>query len=404
MGADSRLLVVSLLIVALAVLPSCTSQDSQPDPAGPELEIEGNVVPGPARVRADGIQPDQNYLLFQCRDRGQPINLDHDCDTTKPASVSTRSDAQGEIAATVNLQPVMGVDERTEVDCIATPCVLALSDGMTALASTPIEWDQGAQAAPAPRLEIQRLIFEDGSIRGVATVHGEAFPPGARAAVVQCPAAGAEESSDVDAGDCLYTYSTSVKADSGGRWTAKAIVFRRFQRSNGKLIRCDEAPWQCALAIPWPRSLDYRMARVTFDKAPSCSGRPAGPRLDGGRTAPFAGCVGDAPTWQRPYAGPSKVSLRQAIGDVLRNRPGLASSIRVTVRLDARGHAAIDFGAPFTMNDRPLPFADGSRLDQALTLTVHSNADVNSVDFSVAGDCLAYAVAVGGDTCATKKF
>lgn len=268
MLTNSHPKVVLPALVSIGLLAGCTSPYDPAEPTGTTLAIEGDALPGRVTVEVGGAKPQQSYRLLQCRSSDVYLDPEDDCDMTKPASRTVTVDAEGNVSAEFDLRAVIGVGGRTEVDCVASRCVLALSDTAQAVASTPIEWAPDAAAAPAPRLTIMRLRYRGRSNRGSATIRGEGFPPGAKATIVECPAAAPANSPNVDAGDCLYAYGTRVRADDAGRWTSEVLVFRKFQRSDDEVIDCTRTPTLCALAIPWPTSPEYRMARVTFDQSP----------------------------------------------------------------------------------------------------------------------------------------
>ncbi|WP_183093225.1 hypothetical protein [Nocardioides stalactiti] len=216
-------------------------------------------------VKVTGAEPRTFYEVAQCTTFSTaPKEVPDECDVSA-ASTAVQSDARGRFSTEFDLRSVIGVDGRREVDCIADGCQLALIDPAGVVTTTSIEWGPGAVAEQAPQLTIQRLDLPDRGNRGSATVKGAGFPPGARAVVVQCPAAPPADSPNVDGGDCLYAYGTRVRADSAGEWTREIVVYRLFQRSDNELIDCGKTPDLCALAIPWPKT-DHRMARVTFNQ------------------------------------------------------------------------------------------------------------------------------------------
>lgn len=258
------LIVVPATALAAPHLSRATSSHADPRPApsirqvesGPTISITGDGTPGRATIAVTGVGPRRFYLVYQCRAADGSPSPDEDCDTTKAASRTVQADRSGAISLIFALRATIGVAGLDEVDCIAEPCVLALADPGGILATTPITWADGVEAPAAPRLTIVRLAFRKHANRGSATVAGEGFPPGARATVVQCPSAPPD--------DCLWAYGTRVRADRAGRWISRVVVYRKFQRPEGDLIDCGEAPELCALVVP--NSGDYRLSRVTLDE------------------------------------------------------------------------------------------------------------------------------------------
>ena len=64
----------------------------------------------------------------------------------------------------------------------------------------------------------------------------------------------------------------------------------------------------------------------------------------------------------------------------------------------------VDFPPQFLRVANPGATGTGSDFIHAALFTAYSNSAVGSVSFSVAGDCMAFAVATGGDACATMSM
>ncbi|MBE1878440.1 GerMN domain-containing protein [Myceligenerans pegani] len=133
--------------------------------------------------------------------------------------------------------------------------------------------------------------------------------------------------------------------------------------------------------------------------APVCPDIPQGSRSTDGSTTPDLGC--DLATGERrtgePSAGEPSDTLATAVDDTLSALLPDADLAPAKVRLVA-GAATVDVATGF---DDAL--ADGaahpSDVWQALLFTAHSNGAVDSVTFTLDGDCLAFAYASGGDMC-----
>lgn len=135
--------------------------------------------------------------------------------------------------------------------------------------------------------------------------------------------------------------------------------------------------------------------------ARACPDLPAGTRTDGDSTVPYLGC--DPVTGHEPAATPVRGGLRHSLGtavdvalaELIPGADLAASAVHV-----AGGDAVVDLpaGFPDAVANAPVPSYE---VDRVLIFTAYSNGALDSVRFRVAGDCLAYASAVGGDMCAT---
>ncbi|MBO0607651.1 hypothetical protein [Myceligenerans salitolerans] len=151
-------------------------------------------------------------------------------------------------------------------------------------------------------------------------------------------------------------------------------------------------------------ALDAASSEAEGDRAvepQSCPDLPTEPRTDGTATVPYLGC--DPATGHEPPAAPVRGGLRHSLGtavDVVLAElmPGADLSASEAVVTD--GRAVVDLPATFPRAAAAAP-VPAHEIDRALVFTAHSNGALDSVRFRVAGDCLAYALAVDGDVCAT---
>jgi hypothetical protein len=139
--------------------------------------------------------------------------------------------------------------------------------------------------------------------------------------------------------------------------------------------------------------------------AEECPEIPEGPRSGNGATTPYLGCgpsEGVHATARTVKGGPSTTTLAKAVDEVLASYlPGAdlpPTKVRIT-----EGEATVDVAARF---EQALATADVYPGDvwQALLFTAHSNGAIDSVKFTLDGDCLAFAYATGGDMCASTDL
>jgi len=153
------------------------------------------------------------------------------------------------------------------------------------------------------------------------------------------------------------------------------------------------------------RQQDAKLSRLDVPVSrPLCPDQPTGSRSLDGSTVAYLGCDprdGTETRGQR-FEGNAEVSLAHAIDQVLAvHLAGIPlSTVAVTI-LD--GAAVVDLPAEIAAIRR-LPKEDGWALARDLVFTAHSNGSVDSVHFTIEGDCLAFALAVGGDSCSTATF
>ena len=139
--------------------------------------------------------------------------------------------------------------------------------------------------------------------------------------------------------------------------------------------------------------------------AEECPEIPEGPRSGNGATTPYLGCgpsEGVHATARTVKGGPSTTTLAKAVDEVLASYLPGADLPPTKVRI-AEGEATVDVAAGF---EQALATADVYPGDvwQALLFTAHSNGAIDSVKFTLDGDCLAFAYATGGDMCASTDL
>lgn len=136
-----------------------------------------------------------------------------------------------------------------------------------------------------------------------------------------------------------------------------------------------------------------------------CPETPAGPRSADGATTPYLGCEpagGVQATTRSVEQGPADTTLAKAVDEVLASYLPDADLAPTAVRID-KGEATVDVAAGFeqALSDAGVYPGD---VWQALLFTAHSNGNIGSVKFTLAGDCLAFAYATGGDMCASTDL
>lgn len=136
-----------------------------------------------------------------------------------------------------------------------------------------------------------------------------------------------------------------------------------------------------------------------------CPEIPEGPRSADGATTPYLGCEpdGDVQATARSVGkGPAKATLAKAVDEVLASYLPDAGLAPTKVRVH-KGEATVDVAAGFeqALSDAGVYPGD---VWQALLFTAHSNGNIDSVKFTLAGDCLAFAYATGGDMCASTDL
>lgn len=174
--------------------------------------------------------------------------------------------------------------------------------------------------------------------------------------------------------------------------------------------------------VAGPERADLDAEALAADEPPSdvppvdggCPEIPDGPRSTDGGTTPYLGCGPGAPVepagglqattegqalrGQEITGASADATLAAAVDEVLDAYLPGADLAPTTVHLDG-GAATVDVDAAFA---QALPDAGVYPGDvwEALLFTAHSNGAVDSVTFTLAGDCLAFAHATGGDMCA----
>jgi hypothetical protein len=136
-----------------------------------------------------------------------------------------------------------------------------------------------------------------------------------------------------------------------------------------------------------------------------CPETPKGPRSADGATTAYLGCEptgGVQATARSVKKGPSSTTLAQAVDEVLASYLPDAGLAPATVRID-KGEATVDVAAGFEQALADAAVYPGD-VWQALLFTAHSNGSIDSVKFTLDGDCLAFAYATGGDMCASTDL
>ncbi|GAA4701133.1 hypothetical protein APR04_000197 [Promicromonospora umidemergens] len=137
----------------------------------------------------------------------------------------------------------------------------------------------------------------------------------------------------------------------------------------------------------------------------SCPELPQGPRSADGATTPYLGCEpagGVQSTARSVEGGASTTTLAKAVDQVLAAHLPGADLPRTKVRI-VKGEATIDVAAGFEQALADAGVYPGD-VWKALLFTAHSNGAIDSVKFTLEGDCLAFAYATGGDMCASTDL
>jgi hypothetical protein len=139
--------------------------------------------------------------------------------------------------------------------------------------------------------------------------------------------------------------------------------------------------------------------------AEPCPDIPTGPRSADGGTTPYLGCgptEGVQATSRTVQQGSADVTLATAVDEVLASYLPGADLPHTKVRI-AEGEATVDVAAGFEQALADAGVYPGD-VWQALLFTAHSNGAIDSVEFTLGGDCLAFAYATGGDMCASTDL
>jgi hypothetical protein len=151
------------------------------------------------------------------------------------------------------------------------------------------------------------------------------------------------------------------------------------------------------------RSDDLELGRKDAPvQAARCPDLPTGARSTNGSTVAYLGC--DATTGRvstgAPVTGDLEKSLRAAFiqAAAIAFPDAELASVQVSMR---DGAATLDLPSSVLSTSME---TEGLALDQALIHTAYSNGAVESLEVTVNGDCLAYALLVGGDMCAVVSL
>lgn len=135
-----------------------------------------------------------------------------------------------------------------------------------------------------------------------------------------------------------------------------------------------------------------------------CSYIPSGERSTDGSTTPYFGCdpaTGSEKTGP-PVGGAFTESLETALGSALAEEVPELRGLVPDVEADG-GNIVVSFPQQFATVLGGMGTSDQFLVSSHLWFTAYSNGLVETVQFTVAGDCLAYAAATGGDMCVVKK-
>jgi hypothetical protein len=139
--------------------------------------------------------------------------------------------------------------------------------------------------------------------------------------------------------------------------------------------------------------------------AEPCPEIPQGPRSADGATTPYLGCEpagGVQSTSRSVDKGASTSTLAKAVDQVLASYLPGADLPRTKARI-VKGEATVDVAAGFEQALADAGVYPGD-VWQALLFTAHSNGAIDSVTFTLDGDCLAFAYATGGDMCSSTDL
>jgi hypothetical protein len=163
-----------------------------------------------------------------------------------------------------------------EVDCRATPCVLAVfsEESGEVLASTPVTFDADAPLKPPAELAVSPSTgLVDGQ---TVTVVGTHFSPGAPGVLVQCPA------DPLDFNDCAFSPHRFPSAGAGGRFEVSFEVAAEI-RVGGRTVDCRRQPCVMWAGDAWgDDGYNTASASIVFgDQAGPAAAVPATPAFTG---------------------------------------------------------------------------------------------------------------------------
>lgn len=88
-------------------------------------------------------------------------------------------------------------------------------------------------------------------------------------------------------------------------------------------------------------------------------------------------------------------AVNAVVSTYLPNLTGTTPAVTFT-----NGTATVNFPASFASEARTLLTADAYRFDRALRFTAYSSSQITNLQIQIDGNCLTYALSIGGDTCA----
>jgi hypothetical protein len=148
---------------------------------------------------------------------------------------------------------------------------------------------------------------------------------------------------------------------------------------------------------------DERLSAGETPVAPQlCLPSPVSDRSDGGARA-YLGCDRDTGqiTWGAAHGGSGR--LEQALREVFRARyPSFGDQgLKVVLRGSV---AELNFSTEFARTIADAGAADFAMTYRAILFTAHTDASISRLRFSMAGDCLAFASLLEGDTCMESEL
>ncbi len=201
-------------------------------------------------------------VVAQCIELAVGDHMLEGCDLTDAPRIVTDEQSTANLALAVDA--FLAHSSRIETDCRVERCAVTVGDEQFIAMGREVVDLSGVDARVAPTLTMSSLELDSDSNTGTADVVGSGFAPNMPVNVVQCPRS--DRGYGVDAEDCLYSYGALATADADGNFAVSVLTFPLFQRSDGEMIDCSSAPWNCALAEPWPDG-GVRPAFATLDRA-----------------------------------------------------------------------------------------------------------------------------------------
>lgn len=146
------------------------------------------------------------------------------------------------------------------------------------------------------------------------------------------------------------------------------------------------------------RTEDERSSRADQVSLKRCPSMPSTPRE--ASTRAYLGCdsATGRETLGEPLRGPVEETLARALGAVLEasfpDQGWAAPEVKVSGR-----HAFVDFSSDLAEVSTPSNAGDGLLFGQNADFTAYSDSRLDTVTFTLDGDCMRFALASGGDMC-----